>query len=86
MVLGDEDADPRQLPFTGWQKVTKQVSSQPSFDKQFAFATGWTSHPENDWTSPQEIVDKTIDKYHLRPTDDVNRQRTIISLFPKECT
>ena len=35
---------------------------QPSFDKQFA--RDWlTSHPGNDWTLPQEIVDKTIEKY-----------------------
>ena len=36
--------------------------SQPSFDKQFA--RDWlTSHPGNDWTLPEEIVQKTIDKY-----------------------
>ena len=36
--------------------------SQPSFDKQFA--RDWlTSHPGNDWTLPEEIVKKTIDKY-----------------------
>ena len=36
--------------------------SQPSFDKQFA--RDWlTAHPGNDWTLPQEIVDKTIEKY-----------------------
>mgnify|MGYP007065912095 FL=1 len=34
----------------------------PSFDKQFA--RDWlTSHPGNDWTLPEEIVKKTIDKY-----------------------
>ena len=32
------------------------------FDKQFA--RDWlTSNPGNDWTLPQEIVDKTIEKY-----------------------
>ena len=35
---------------------------QPSFDKQFA--RDWlTEHPGNDWTLPEEIVEKTIDKY-----------------------
>ena len=44
--------------------------SQPSFDKQFARdwltahpGNDWTLHPGNDWTLPQEIVDKTIEKY-----------------------
>ena len=36
--------------------------AQPSFDKQFA--RDWLkSHPDNDWTLPQDIVDKTIHKY-----------------------
>ena len=36
--------------------------SQPSFDKQFA--RDWLKdNPDNDWTLPQEIVDKTIAKY-----------------------
>ena len=36
--------------------------SQPSFDKQFA--RDWlTSNPDNNWTLPDEIVQKTIDKY-----------------------
>ena len=35
---------------------------QPSFDKQFA--RDWlTSHPGNDWTLPEDVVQKTIDKY-----------------------
>ena len=35
---------------------------QPSFDKQFA--RDWlTSHPDNDWNLPDDIVQKTIDKY-----------------------
>ena len=35
---------------------------QPSFDKQFA--RDWLkANPDNDWTLPQEIVDKTIEKY-----------------------
>ena len=35
---------------------------QPSFDKQFA--RDWLkANPGNDWTLPQDIVDKTIEKY-----------------------
>ena len=35
---------------------------QPSFDKQFA--RDWLkANPDNDWTLPDEIVEKTIDKY-----------------------
>ena len=35
---------------------------QPSFDKQFA--RDWLkANPDNNWTLPQEIVDKTINKY-----------------------
>ena len=37
-------------------------SGQPSFDKQFA--RDWLkANPDNDWTLPQDIVDKTIGKY-----------------------
>ena len=34
---------------------------QPSFDKQFA--RDWLKSNEHDWKLPQDIVDKTIDKY-----------------------
>ena len=34
---------------------------QPSFDKQFA--RDWLKENEHDWKLPQDIVDKTIDKY-----------------------
>ena len=35
---------------------------QPSFDKQFA--RDWLkANPDNDWTLPEDIVQKTIDKY-----------------------
>ena len=38
------------------------ILGQPSFDKQFA--RDWLkANPDNNWTLPQEIVDKTIDKY-----------------------
>ena len=61
MVIGDEMLTPdssRFWPLEGYEPG----HGQPSFDKQFA--RDWlTSHPGNDWTLPQEIVDKTIAKY-----------------------
>ena len=61
MVIGDEMLTPdssRFWPAEGYEPG----HSQPSFDKQFA--RDWlTSHPGNDWTLPEEIVQKTIDKY-----------------------
>ena len=61
MVIGDEMLTPdssRFWPAEGYEPG----HGQPSFDKQFA--RDWlTSHPGNDWTLPQEIVDKTIEKY-----------------------
>ncbi len=35
--------------------------AQPSFDKQFA--RDWLKSHQHDWELPQEIVDKTIEKY-----------------------
>ena len=61
LVIGDEMLTPdssRFWPAEGYEPG----HGQPSFDKQFA--RDWlTSHPGNDWTLPQEIVDKTIEKY-----------------------
>ncbi len=61
VVLGDEMLTPdssRFWPLEGYEPG----KSQPSFDKQFA--RDWLkANPDNDWTLPQEIVDKTIDKY-----------------------
>ena len=61
IVIGDEMLTPdssRFWPAEGYEPG----HSQPSFDKQFA--RDWlTSHPGNDWTLPEEIVQKTIDKY-----------------------
>lgn len=61
MVIGDEMLTPdssRFWPAEGYEPG----HSQPSFDKQFA--RDWLkANPGNDWTLPQEIVDKTIDKY-----------------------
>ena len=61
MVIGDEMLTPdssRFWPAEGYEPG----HGQPSFDKQFA--RDWlTSNPGNNWTLPQEIVDKTIAKY-----------------------
>ena len=61
IVLGDEMLTPDSSRF--WPAQGYEAGhSQPSFDKQFA--RDWlTTHPGNDWTLPQEIVDKTIEKY-----------------------
>lgn len=61
VVLGDEMLTPDSSRF--WPADGYEAGhSQPSFDKQFA--RDWlTSHPGNDWTLPEEIVKKTIDKY-----------------------
>ena len=60
VVLGDEMLTPdssRFWPADGYEPG----HSQPSFDKQFA--CDWLkANPGNDWTLPQEIVDKTIAK------------------------
>ena len=61
MVIGDEMLTPdssRFWPADGYEPGP----GQPSFDKQFA--RDWlTANPDNNWTLPQEIVDKTIEKY-----------------------
>ena len=61
LMIGDEMLTPdssRFWPAEGYEAV----HSQPSFDKQFA--RDWLkSHPGNDWTLPEEIVEKTISKY-----------------------
>ena len=61
MVLGDEILTPdssRFWPFEGYE----EGHSQPSFDKQFA--RDWLkANDDHNWTLPEEIVDKTIDKY-----------------------
>ena len=75
MVIGDEMLTPdssRFWPLEGYEPG----HGQPSFDKQFA--RDWlTSHPGNDWTLPQEIVDK--DYRQISPgIQDADRQRTCI--------
>ena len=61
IVIGDEMLTPdssRFWPAEGYEPG----HSQPSFDKQFA--RDWLkANKEHDWTLPQEIVDKTIEKY-----------------------
>ena len=61
IVIGDEMLTPdssRFWPADGYEPG----HGQPSFDKQFV--RDWLkANPGNDWTLPQEIVDKTIEKY-----------------------
>ena len=61
ITIGDEMLTPdssRFRPAEGYEPG----HGQPSFDKQFA--RDWLKeNPDNDWTLPQEIVDKTIEKY-----------------------
>lgn len=61
IVIGDEMLTPdssRFWPAEGYEPG----HSQPSFDKQFA--RDWLKANEgHNWTLPQDIVDKTIDKY-----------------------
>lgn len=61
IVIGDEMLTPdssRFWPAEGYEPG----HSQPSFDKQFA--RDWLkANPDSNWTLPQDIVDKTIQKY-----------------------
>ncbi len=61
MVIGDEMLTPdssRFWPAEGYEPG----HGQPSFDKQFA--RDWLKeNKDHNWTLPQDIVDKTIDKY-----------------------
>ncbi|MCR5338256.1 MAG: phosphoribosylaminoimidazolesuccinocarboxamide synthase [Lachnospiraceae bacterium] len=62
IVLGDEMLTPdssRFWPADGYEPG----HSQPSFDKQFARDWLKANEGNHDWTLPQEIVDKTIEKY-----------------------
>ena len=61
IVLGDEMLTPDSSRF--WPAEGYEAGhSQPSFDKQFA--RDWLkANPDSGWTLPQEIVDKTIEKY-----------------------
>ena len=62
VVLGDEMLTPdssRFWPLEGYEAG----KGQPSFDKQFARDWLKANDGNHDWTLPQEIVDKTIEKY-----------------------
>ena len=61
IVLGDEMLTPdssRFWPAAGY----KEGKSQPSYDKQFV--RDWLkAHPDSDYLLPDEIIDKTVEKY-----------------------
>lgn len=61
IVLGDEMLTPdssRFWPLDGYEPG----KGQPSFDKQFV--RDWLkAHPDSDYDLPQDVIDKTIDKY-----------------------
>lgn len=61
LVIGDEMLTPDSSRF--WPADTYEPGhGQPSFDKQFA--RDWLKeNPNNDWTLPDDIVEKTIGKY-----------------------
>ena len=62
LVIGDEMLTPdssRFWPADGYEPG----HGQPSFDKQFARDWLKANDGNHDWTLPQEIVDKTIEKY-----------------------
>ena len=73
LVLGDEVLTPdssRFWPLEGYEPG----HSQPSFDKQFV--RDWLkANPESDYNLPQDVIDKTIDKYkeayHLLTGDTI---------------
>ena len=61
VVLGDEMLTPdssRFWPLEGY----KPGQGQPSFDKQYV--RDWlTANPDSDYLLPQEVIDKTVEKY-----------------------
>ena len=62
VVIGDEMLTPDSSRFWPADEY-KPGRSQASFDKQFA--RDWLKNNKHDWTLPQDIVDKTIEKYLL---------------------
>ena len=62
IVIGDEMLTPDSSRFWPADEYLPG-RSQASFDKQFA--RDWLKSHEHNWTLPQEIVDKTIEKYLL---------------------
>lgn len=61
VVLADEMLTPDSSRF--WPKDGYAAGqSQPSFDKQFV--RDWLKeHPESDYLLPQDVIDKTVEKY-----------------------
>ena len=61
ILIADEMLTPDSSRF--WPLDQYEVGhSEPSFDKQFA--RDWLkANPDNNWTLPQDVADKTIDKY-----------------------
>ena len=61
IVLADEMLTPDSSRF--WAADTYEPGhSQPSFDKQYA--RDWLkANPDNNWTLPEDVVEKVIDKY-----------------------
>ena len=62
IVIGDEMLTPDSSRFWPADEY-KPGKGQASFDKQFA--RDWLKNNKHDWTLPQDIVDKTIEKYLL---------------------
>ena len=62
IVIGDEMLTPDSSRFWPADEYLPG-RSQASFDKQFA--RDWLKNNKHDWTLPQDIVDKTIEKYLL---------------------
>lgn len=61
VVLGDEMLTPDSSRF--WPREGYEAGkSQPSYDKQFV--RDWLrANPDSDYNLPQEVIDKTVDKY-----------------------
>ena len=61
LVIGDEMLTPDSSRF--WPlECYKPGQGQPSFDKQFV--RDWLkANPDSDYNLPQDVIDKTIDKY-----------------------
>lgn len=61
ILIADEMLTPDSSRF--WPLAEYEVGhSEPSFDKQFA--RDWLkANPDNNWTLPQDVADKTIAKY-----------------------
>ena len=78
MVIGDEMLTPdssRFWPAEGYEPG----HGQPSFDKQFA--RDWLkANPDNNWTLPQDIVDKTIPPRLPTKTRATQRNNIILRL------